>query len=100
VCLGWILVATLFVSPLVWTHYYALMLVPLAISTPGFSRAWFLPFLTAPLLTSASTPRGNVLDAGSGVVFLLVTARHIGRTRPFRPVRPVPQESEDVRLDH
>jgi hypothetical protein len=32
-------------SPLVWTHYFALLLVPLAIERPRFSWPWVLPLL-------------------------------------------------------
>ncbi|HSF60237.1 MAG TPA: hypothetical protein VLA69_00935, partial [Gaiellaceae bacterium] len=46
-CFSWT-VAAAFLVPIVWVHYYALLLVPLALATPHLSRAWLLPFLTTP----------------------------------------------------
>jgi alpha-1,2-mannosyltransferase len=37
--------ATLALSPIVWLHYLALLLVPLAIARPRFSPLWLLPVL-------------------------------------------------------
>lgn len=36
-------VASLALSPIVWLHYFAVLLVPLAISRPRFGPAWLLP---------------------------------------------------------
>jgi hypothetical protein len=35
--------AVLGVSPIVWSHYFALLLVPVAIFSPRFGVAWLLP---------------------------------------------------------
>ncbi len=35
--------ASFLLSPIVWLHYFVLLLVPLAIASPGLSVAWFLP---------------------------------------------------------
>ena len=40
-CIALMLVA----SPLVWSHYFALLIVPLAIAYPTMNRAWVLPLL-------------------------------------------------------
>jgi hypothetical protein len=40
------IVVSLLASPTVWRHYFALLLVPLAISRPRLSPAWALPVLT------------------------------------------------------
>jgi hypothetical protein len=37
--------AALLLSPIVWLHYYALMLAPLAILRPRYSSIWLLPLL-------------------------------------------------------
>ena len=37
--------AALLCSPIVWLHYFALLLVPLALLSPGFSVAWLLPVI-------------------------------------------------------
>lgn len=41
--LGLALGAALAFSPIVWRHFFALLLVPLAISRPRFDAAWLLP---------------------------------------------------------
>lgn len=38
-----VLVAALVLSPIVWLHYFALLLVPVAIASPRFSPLWLLP---------------------------------------------------------
>ncbi len=38
-------VVSLLASPLVWLHYYALLLVPIAIASPGLSLLWAAPLL-------------------------------------------------------
>jgi alpha-1,2-mannosyltransferase len=37
--------AALVLSPIVWLHYFVLLLVPLAIARPRFSTVWLLPLL-------------------------------------------------------
>ncbi len=37
------IVASLALSPIVWLHYFALLLVPLAITRPRFGPVWILP---------------------------------------------------------
>jgi hypothetical protein len=36
---------SLIAAPLIWMHYYALLIVPLAIAYPRLSTAWALPLL-------------------------------------------------------
>jgi hypothetical protein len=86
----WAVVAALLFSPIVWGHYYALLLVPLALSAPTLSRAWLLPYVTIPTLTAAPPGGAKVLDAATGVVFTLLTARQCGGLRPF-PRRDEPE---------
>jgi Glycosyltransferase family 87 len=47
------LAAALLLSPIVWLHYFTLLLVPLATAQPHLSRAWLLPlgFLLVPGMT-------------------------------------------------
>jgi hypothetical protein len=59
--------AALLASPIVWEHYYALLLVPLAIARPRFSALWMtLPLfrialsLPAPKLEAAAIEPGGV----------------------------------------
>jgi hypothetical protein len=39
-------VACLVTSPIVWLHYFALLIIPIAILSPTLSWAWFLPVAT------------------------------------------------------
>jgi alpha-1,2-mannosyltransferase len=39
------LAAALVVSPIVWLHYFVVLLVPLAVARPRFSTLWLLPLL-------------------------------------------------------
>jgi hypothetical protein len=43
------LAAGLAASPIVWVHYFLLLLVPLALSRPRLSALWFVPFAFYPL---------------------------------------------------
>lgn len=70
---AWVVAAALFASPVVWGHYYAVLLVPLALSTPRLSRWWLLPYLTIPQLTVAAEAGGRILDAAAGIAFAVVT---------------------------
>jgi len=85
-CFTWAIAAALFASPIVWGHYYALLLVPLAVSSPRLSRAWLLPYITLPQLTSTGQASGRVLDALTGVVFTSLTAIYT-RRRKTAPAR-------------
>jgi hypothetical protein len=41
--LGLAIAATLLLSPIVWRHFFTLLIVPLALSRPRFDVAWLLP---------------------------------------------------------
>lgn len=81
----WTVVAALLLSPIVWGHYYALLLVPIALSTPTLSRAWLLPYLTVPQLTAAPPGGAKIFDAATGVAFAILTARHCETRDERRP---------------
>ena len=63
------LAAALAASPIVWVHYFLLLLVPLALTRPRLTPLWFLPFAYYPLGESA-WPAG---DAGKLALALAVT---------------------------
>ena len=52
------MVAALVLSPVVWMHYLALLLIPLAVMRPTFDRVWFWGIVCAlwiyPVLPKAS----------------------------------------------
>lgn len=70
------LVAALVLSPVVWTHYFALLIVPLALLRPRFGPVWLLPALlwVAPVTDPSPGVRAFVL-----VVAGVVVARCIAR---------------------
>ena len=41
--LGLALAAALVLSPIVWRHFFVLLLVPLALSRPRFDAVWLIP---------------------------------------------------------
>jgi hypothetical protein len=63
------LAAGLAASPIVWIHYFLLLLVPLALTRPRLSALWFVPFAYYPLGESA-WPAG---DAGKLALALAAT---------------------------
>ena len=61
------IVAALLASPIVWEHYFAFLLIPLAIAKPRFSAAWMTLLLfrialslPAPRLDEAAINPGGV----------------------------------------
>ena len=95
-CFSWTIAAALLASPIVWGHYFALMLVPLALASPYLSRAWLLPYITAPQLTGALEAGPKILDAATGVAFTLLAARqtheHVRAHATRRRPAPSPQK--------
>jgi hypothetical protein len=95
------LAAALAASPIVWVHYFLLLLVPLALAQPRLSWLWFVPFAYHPLGESA-WPAGDARKLGLALVAtLLIFGAVLYRTlRPIRrsarevaerpPVRPRP----------
>jgi alpha-1,2-mannosyltransferase len=73
----WVVVASTLASPIVWTHYYVLLLVPLALALPTWGLVWLLPYALFP----------QAADAAMGVVVAValatwITARRL-RNDPF-----------------
>jgi hypothetical protein len=69
---AWAITAALLASPMVWTHYYSLLLVPLALATPTWGIVWLAPFLALP----------QVLDAVTGVALAIFVAFWASSRRP------------------
>lgn len=53
---GWVAVSMLVMSPVVWLHYFDLLLIPLALWTPRLA-AWFLPMLL--VVVTGNDPAGE-----------------------------------------
>jgi hypothetical protein len=65
------LAAALAASPIVWVHYFLLLLVPLALSRPRLSLLWFVPFAFQPL-GEAAWPAGDGRKLGLALAATLV----------------------------
>ena len=64
-----LLAVALAASPIVWVHYFLLLVVPIALTRPRMSLLWFVPFAYFPLGESA-WPAG---DAGKLALALITT---------------------------
>ena len=88
---GWALTAALLASPLVWWHYYALLLVPLALAAPVWRPIWFAPFGLFPQAADAVVGIAiSVLIAvtASGVRLRSLRTEISGRDAPQSPPLP------------
>jgi Glycosyltransferase family 87/Dolichyl-phosphate-mannose-protein mannosyltransferase len=65
------LAAALAASPIVWVHYFLLLLVPLALIRPRLSLLWFVPFAFQPL-AEAAWPAGDARKLGLALGATLV----------------------------
>jgi hypothetical protein len=65
------LAAALAASPIVWVHYFLLLLVPLALTRPRLSPLWFVPFAYQPL-GEAAWPAGDARKLGLALAATLV----------------------------
>jgi hypothetical protein len=80
--------AALLFSPVVWLHYFALLLVPIAVASPTLRRVWFLPIaMWAASATGNGAPWQTILVlavAGAVVVeVLLREGRPVFTNPPF-----------------
>jgi glycosyl transferase family 87 len=71
-------------SPIVWLHYYLLLLVPLALARPRLSALWLVPFVFYPLGQGTSWANGDMrrlaVALGASAAVFVVAALHGGRT--------------------
>jgi hypothetical protein len=58
-------------SPIVWIHYFLLLLVPLVLVRPRLSFLWFVPFAFQPL-GEAAWPAGDARNLGLALAATLV----------------------------
>ncbi len=86
-----VLAAALAASPIVWVHYFLLLLVPLALTSPRLSWLWFVPVAYYPLGESA-WPAGDARKLALGLAATLV----ILGTTLVRALRPSDREAERV----
>ena len=74
------IVGSLAATPVVWLHYFALLLIPIALYRPRLSALWFAPVIL--WLTPASHANGSLWKIGLGLsVLAVVLARTIAEER-------------------
>jgi hypothetical protein len=88
------LAAGLAASPIVWVHYFLLLLVPLALIRPRLSLLWFVPFAFQPL-GEAAWPAG---DARKLALALVATLLILGAAVVRADWRPALRRSPRLRL--
>ncbi|MGZ8708557.1 MAG: hypothetical protein ACXW0R_14375, partial [Gaiellaceae bacterium] len=77
------LAAGLAASPIVWVHYFLLLLVPLALTRPRLSALWFVPFAYLPLGETA-WPAGDARKLALALVTtLIIFGVTLGGRSPF-----------------
>jgi glycosyl transferase family 87 len=83
------LATALLLSPIVWMHYYVLLVVPIAVAAPTLSPAWFVPMLCwgSPELESFGSMRRLVFGIGAVAATAVLSAR---------ARRPRPQSDSDA----
>lgn len=91
--LTWALAAILLVSPIVWSHYFALLLVPIGLVAPTLSAMWLLPWVAAPSATPESGSLEAVVDPATGVALVLLVAVLVGARRSRARPAPAVKES-------
>jgi alpha-1,2-mannosyltransferase len=84
--------AALLLSPIVWLHYFVLLLVPLALSRPRFSPAWVL--LPLPFWFSSTNGQSHghgaliAVALATAAAILVASSRESWRIPRFTPRRP------------
>lgn len=100
--LGLAIAAALCLSPIVWRHFFALLLVPLALSRPRFDVAWLLPL---GLWAGTGTFNGETWQTATVLGFVALTfavcelrptATAVPATGSQRPLLPAPGRATDV----
>jgi alpha-1,2-mannosyltransferase len=71
-------------SPLVWSHYFVLLIVPLALMRPRFAAVW-----AAPILIWVCPPKTGVAGWQEALVWIVACACLVGLSRARESVQPV-----------
>jgi hypothetical protein len=88
--------ASLLLSPIVWLHYFALLLVAIAVRRPALAAVWFLPLLLWVCPGTGNQVRTWHMLLGLSVLALVTVLAEWG-TSPFgRLVRRGPAVAEGV----
>ncbi len=62
--------AAIAISPIVWLHYFALLLVPVALAQPTLGLVWFVPLV---MFVSTGTGNPSPFETGAALVAATVT---------------------------
>jgi hypothetical protein len=76
------LLAALLLSPIVWPHYFVLVLVPLALRYPRVGWVWFVPLVT---WIAPGTGNGAWWQSATMIVAMVATLLLTLRREPERP---------------
>ena len=91
------LAAALAASPIVWIHYFVLLLVPLALTRPRFTPLWLVPLAYYPL-GEAAWPAGDARKLGLALVATLVIFGATLLSTIAPDWRPAPRPTRRLRL--
>jgi hypothetical protein len=80
---------SLLATPVLWTHYFALAIIPLALARPRLSGAWFLPLLMAVCPVNPAAWQLAVALALIGTVFAITLRRGDPSAEPVEPTSVV-----------
>ena len=70
------LATSLVLSPIVWPHYFLLLLIPLAARHPRFGVAWLVPLLSWTAIGAHSSETAAIAFAlGAASLVILLTIR-------------------------
>jgi alpha-1,2-mannosyltransferase len=93
---GVALAASLLLSPIVWAHYFILLLIPIALSRPRLSPLWFAPlafWLTTYTAHSQGSTARIVTSLGIMLAIFIRSGLRNERSSILRAVEPVPAEA-------
>ena len=91
--LGLALAAALCLSPIVWRHFFALLIVPLGLSRPRFDIAWLVPL---GLWVGTGTFNGETWQTAAVLGFVALTFV-LCELRPAPRTAPVPSGRGSLR---
>jgi hypothetical protein len=81
-------------SPLVWLHYFALLIIPVALTRPTLSWPWLLPLA---LIVCPGTGNGTTAETALPLVILaLVAWSTLSTSSTTSTARALPGELADL----
>lgn len=88
------LAAGLVASPIVWTHYYAILFVPIALRSPRLSGVWLVPYITIGALLWPTIRLEFIVASAACLAAVAIVCIHVARPNAPHKARqravPVP----------